>query len=71
MISNYLREYFKNKKISQYEIERRTGINQSKLSLVFNDKRKLSADELLKIAKEFNLDLNKIKDIKPSRQTNA
>ena len=65
MISNYLKEYFKSKNISQYEIEKRTGISQSKLSLALNNKRKLTADELIKIAAEFDLDLNKIKrDIK-------
>ena len=64
MISNYLKEYFKNKKISQYEIERRTGISQSKVNLSLNNKRKLTADELIKIAIEFDLDLNKIKEIK-------
>lgn len=63
MISNYLKEYFKRKNISQYEIERRTGINQSKINLSLNGKRKLTADELIKIAKVFDLDLNKIKEI--------
>ena len=66
MISNYLKEYFKKRKISQYEIEKRTGISQSKISLALNNKRKLSAEELLKIAIKFDIDLNKIKDIKPS-----
>ena len=37
MIANYLKDYFKNKKISQYEIEKRTGISQSKISLSLND----------------------------------
>ena len=63
MISNYLKEYFKDKKISQYEIERRTGISQSKVNLSLNNKRKLTADELIKIAIEFDLDLNKIKEL--------
>lgn len=67
MISNYLKEYFKNKNISQYDIESKTGISQSKLSLVFNNKRKLTAEELLLIANEYNIDLNKIKkEIKPA-----
>lgn len=61
MISNYLKEYFKNRKISQYDIENKTGISQSKLSLVFNNKRKLTAEELLLIANKYNIDLNKIK----------
>ncbi len=64
MISNYLKEYFKNKKISQYEIQRRTGISQSKISLSLNGMRKLSAEELVSIAIVFDLDLNKLKEIK-------
>lgn len=63
MISNYLKEYFKNKRISQYEIERQTGITQCKINLAFNGKRKLTADELILIANKFDLDLNKIKKI--------
>ena len=63
MISNYLKEYFKENNISNYEIERRTGINQSKVNLSLNGKRKLTAEELIKIAIAFNLDLNKIKEI--------
>ena len=42
MISNYLKEYFKKRKISDYEIERRTGISQSKVNLTLNGKRKLT-----------------------------
>ena len=64
MIVNNLKDYFKANGISQYEIENKTGIKQSKLSLTFNNKRKLSAEELLIIANVFNIDLNKIKDIK-------
>ena len=64
MISNYLKEYFKERKISQYEVERRTDISQSKINLSFTGKRKLTADELINIANAFNIDLNKIKEIK-------
>ena len=63
MISNYLKEYFKENNISQYKIERRTGISQCKINLSLNGKRKLTAEELIKIAIAFNLDLNKIKEI--------
>lgn len=63
MLSNYLKKYFKDKKISQYEIEKKTGIKQSKISLSLNGARKLTADELINIAIEFNIDLNKIKEI--------
>lgn len=61
MITNYLKEYFKENKITQYEIESKTGIKQSKLSLTFNGKRKLTADELLKIANVYEINLEKIK----------
>lgn len=61
MLCNYLKIYFKERNISQYEIERKTGIKQSKINLAFNNKRKLTAEELIKIASEFDLDLNKIK----------
>ncbi len=63
MLSNYLKEYFKKKKISQQEIERKTGISQSKVNLSLNNKRKLTAEELLCLANEFDIDLNKIKEI--------
>lgn len=61
MLSNYLKEYFKERKISQYEIERRTKIDRSKINLSLNGKRKLTADELIVIANKFDIDLNKIK----------
>lgn len=63
MISNYLKEYFKKKNISQYEIANKIGINQSKINLSLNGKRKLTAEELIKIAIVYDLDLNKIKKI--------
>ena len=61
MINNYLKKYFTEKNISQIEIEKKTGISQSKISLILNDKRKLSAEELIVIAVQFDIDLNKIK----------
>lgn len=64
MVSSYLKKYFKENGITQYEIEKKTGISQAKLSQSLNSKRKFSADELLIIAIEFNIDLNKIKKIK-------
>lgn len=63
MISNYLKQYFKENKITQQEIENKTGISQSKINLSLNGKRKLTAKELINIAIAFNLDLNKIKEI--------
>lgn len=70
MISNYLKKYFNERKISQYEIEKRTGIRQSKISLALNNKRKLTAEELIKIAIAFDIDLNKIKEIIQSPNKN-
>ena len=67
MISNYLKEYFKKEKISHYEISNKIGISQSKVNLSLNGKRKLTAEELIKIAIVYNLDLNKIKEILSSR----
>ena len=61
MIFSYLKEQFKKKNISQYEIERKTGISQSKVNLSLNGKRKLTAEELIKIAMAFDIDLNEIK----------
>lgn len=71
MISNYLKEYFKEKNISQYEVEEKTGISQSKISLMLNNKRKLTAEELIKIAIVYDINLNEIKEIKTSNQTNS
>lgn len=66
MISNYLKEYFKERKISQYYIEKITKIDRSKINLSFNDKRKLKAEELIRIAIVFDIDLNKIKRLNNS-----
>lgn len=71
MISNYLKEYFKEKNISQYDVEEKTGISQSKISLMLNNKRKLTAEELIKIAIVYDINLNEIKEIKTSNQTNS
>ena len=67
MISNYLKKYFNKNNISQYQIESLTGISQSKISLILNGKRRLTADELLKIAIVFDIDFKNIKkEIKTS-----
>lgn len=63
MISNYLKEYFYKNNITQEEVAKITGIAQSKISLILNGKRKITAEELLEIAIAYNLDLNKIKEI--------
>lgn len=61
MITNYLKKYFKERNISQYEIEEKTNISQSKISLILNNKRKITAEELLKISIIFNINLEDIK----------
>lgn len=58
---DFLKQYFEDNLITQQEIERKTGINQSKISLILNDKRKLTADELIKIAISFDINLEDIK----------
>lgn len=64
MVSNYLKKYFKENGITQQEVSDRTGIERPKVNLSLNGKRKLTADELIKIAIAFDLDLNKIKRLK-------
>lgn len=62
-VIDFLNNYFKDNKITQKEIERLTGISQDKISLILNKKRKLTADELIKIIVVFNIDLEEIKKI--------
>lgn len=62
-ITEYLKTYFKDKKISQYEIADKTGITRYKITQSFNNKRKLTAKELLLIAYVYEIDLNKLKEI--------
>ena len=66
MISNYLKEYFKKNNISQYEIERRTGMDRTKINLSLNGKTKITAEELIKISIVFDIDLNQIKRLNSS-----
>lgn len=62
---NFLKRYFAENLITQQEIESKTGISQSKISLTLNNKRKLTAEELLKIAISFDINLEELKkDIK-------
>ena len=63
MISNYLKEYFKEHNISHYDVASKIEISQSKVNLSLNGKRKLTAEELIKIAIVYDLDLNKLKEI--------
>ena len=63
-INDFLNNYFKSNNITQKGIERTIGISQYKIRLILNGKRKLSAEELIKIAIAYNIDLNKLKEIK-------
>jgi predicted XRE-type DNA-binding protein len=58
-IIDFLNNYFKKEKITQKQIESMTGISQDKVSLVLNRKRKLTAEELVKIIIAFDLDIKK------------
>ena len=58
---NFLKRYFAENLITQQEIESKTGISQSKISLTLNNKRKLTAEELLKIAISFDINLEELK----------
>jgi len=58
-IIDFLNKYFDDNKITQKEIERLTKISQDKVSLTLNKKRKLTADELVKIIIAFDLDIKK------------
>ena len=71
VLNDYLKLYFKEKNITQKKLETETGISQYKISLILNNKRKLTAEELMNIAIAFNINLENIKkEIKSSRQTN-
>ena len=61
MINEVLKKYFEENSISQFTIEKLTGISQSKVSLILNNKRKLTADELIRIAIIFDINLEEIK----------
>ena len=58
-IIDFLNKYFDDNRITQKEIEKLTGISQDKVSLTLNKKRKLTADELVKIIIAFDLDIKK------------
>lgn len=65
---DFLKQYFEDNLITQSEIENKTGISQSKISLILNNKRKLTSDELIEIAIVFDINLEDIKkEIKNSR----
>lgn len=67
---DFLKQYFEDNLITQSEIENKTGISQSKISLILNNKRKLTSDELIEIAIVFDINLEDIKkEIKKSCQT--
>lgn len=62
-VIDFLNNYFKDNKITQKEIEKLTRISQDKISLTLNKKRKLTADELIKIIVVFDINLEEIKKI--------
>ncbi len=62
-INDFLNKYFKEHDISQAEVVKKMGLEQSKVSLMLNGKRKVTAEELVLIAKIFDIDLNKLKEI--------
>ena len=71
MIIKYIKDFFKKNNIYQSEIEKKTGISQSKISLILNQKRKITADELIKIAIIFDINLEDIKkEIKKHKSNN-
>ena len=57
-VGTKLNTYLKEHGISQTWLSSKTGIEQNKISNILNDKRKLTADELVVIASALNLDLN-------------
>lgn len=58
-INDFLNNYFKEHCISQAEVVKKIGLEQSKVSLMLNGKRKITADELIKIMIEFDIDIKK------------
>ena len=68
IINGFLKEYLKD--MTQQDIEKATGISQSKISQIFNGKRKLTVEELIRIAIVYDIDLNEIKkETKPAWET--
>lgn len=61
MTNDFLKQYFDRNNINQCVIAKETGIARSKINLILNGKRKLTADELIKIAIAFNINLEQIK----------
>ena len=71
MIIDFLKKYFESNDINQCRIATKTGIARSKVNLTLNGKRKLAAEELLKIAIVFDIDLEEIKkEIKTAASNN-
>lgn len=53
-VPDKIRGYMAERKISNLELSRRTGIDESALSKVLNNNRKFSIDEYLLIVNAFN-----------------
>jgi transcriptional regulator with XRE-family HTH domain len=48
----------KRHKMNQIEFSEKIGISQGRLSVIEQDKTKPSADKLIQLRKQFNIDLN-------------
>ncbi len=63
MLSNYLKQYFKERKITHKEIEEKTGVSRTKITQSLNGNRKFTAEELILMGIVFEIDLNKLKEL--------
>lgn len=61
LIVEILNQYIKDNDITIYKLSRSTGISYELLRRTFNGTRKLTADELIRIAIALNYDLNLLK----------
>lgn len=58
---NFLKKEISKKNISQKEISKRIDLSATKFSLMFNLKRKMTAEEFILICYVCNIDFDKIK----------
>ena len=58
MLGGKVRGLRRREKLTQAQLAQRLGVSASYLNLIENNRRPLTAALLLKLAKEFNLDLN-------------
>lgn len=55
MIGNHIHDIRLNRKISQQELGRLVGLDQTSISRVEKNKRKVTVDELMKFARALNV----------------